>query len=265
MQMLKKRNNKIYQNLLRGMVIAIIINSCKENECTQKLRDERTLNEYFVEIDTCDQFEGAYFYQYFNNDGLFMAGYGDRLLKQGEWSYYYKNEELGKGQFKDGKPIGNWEFKYDEEIIWKSITVKENGFEVSVPSSWFLENDRPNFSLFISMNLNNPEMANFNVIVSDYDMKVSEYINDHTDTLKLNPHIKEIDIKKLKISDIDESFQRKFKVEQNQNEELIFQTFYGKKSLNKVFIITINSKYESYRKYEPIFEVMLNSFKIYEN
>jgi hypothetical protein len=70
-------------------------------------------------------------------------------------------------------------------------------------------------------------------------------------------------LKELSIDDIDEAFQRKFKVEKNQYEGLAFQTFYGRKDLGKVFIITINSKYDSYRKYEPIFESMLSSFKMY--
>ena len=256
----RKRNNGFYC-LLLGTAL-IILNSCEER-CIKKIKDERTLNEYFVEIDTCDQYNSYSLHRYFNNDGLFMYGYGDRLLKQGEWSYYFKNEEIAKGRFNNGEPIGDWEYNYLENTSWKVINDTLSGFKISIPSSWFLENERPNYSLFVSADSKNLEEANFNIVVSDYDLKISEYVNKHTDSLRTNTSIKEIDLKELSIDDIDEAFQRKFKIEEDQYQGLAFQTFYGRKDLDKVFIITINSKYSSYKKYEPIFEAMLNSFKMY--
>ena len=116
--------------------------------------------------------------------------------------------------------------------------------------------------MFVSADSKNLEEGNLNIVVSDYDLKISEYVNKHTDSLRTNASIKEIDLKELSIDDIDEAFQRKFKIEENQYQGLAFQTFYGRKDLGKVFIITINSRYSSYKKYEPIFETMLNSFKM---
>lgn len=231
--------------------------------CSKKIKDKRTLNEYFVEIDTCNQFSEYTHHAYFRNDGIFMAGYGDRLIKQGKWNYYYKKEKVAEGMFKDGIPFGNWKYKYLDDATWKVVKSKEDNFEVSIPSSWIQEDYNPNFSLFTYINSENKNEANFNIVVSNYDLKVSEYLTKHIDTLRTNTLITEIDVKELKIEGVDEAFQRKFKIQKGQYSELVFQTFYGRKDIDKVFIITINSKYTSYREYEPIFEPMLNSFRMY--
>ena len=90
-----------------------------------------------------------------------------------------------------------------------------------------------------------------------------EYSNKHTDTLRANTSIKEIDLKELTVDDVYEAFQRKFKIENGQYEGLVFQTFYERENLDKVFIIMINSKYDLYTRYEPIFESILSSFRMY--
>lgn len=262
--MWKKRKNRksFYLILFLGMIL-VLLNSCENKKCTENIIDKRTLNEYYVQIDTCNKFKGFSHHKYFKNSGLFMSGYSDRLLKQGEWSYFKENEEIAKGKFKDGQPVGTWYSKYFKKIKWKDINNDKNGFRISIPSSWYINSDISNFVLFTSSDSINKMKANLNIVISDYDLKISEYINKNTDTLRKNFSIKEIELKELNIDDISESFQRKFKIEKNGYKTLTFQTFYGRKDLGKVFIITINSKYNLYDKYEAIFESMLSSFKMY--
>src|SRR5690606_8378966 len=148
-QMLKRKRRNNNSHICFTILLAtaiIMLSSCENLMCSKKLKDKRALNEYFVEIDTCNQFGGYTHHTYFRNDGIFMAGYGDRLIKQGKWKYYYKKEKVAEGMFKDGIPIGSWKYKYVNDATWKVVKSKEDNFEVSIPSSWIQEkDDNPKF------------------------------------------------------------------------------------------------------------------------
>lgn len=251
--------------------IAFIINigflfSCQnEKDCHSKIKDDRTLNEYFVKIDSCKIWKNYCYHEYFSSKGLAMSGYGDRLFKQGEWSFYYSGKKIATGEFRDGKPIGTWESDLVNVKNWKIIKGGTNDFEISIPSSWWNDNSEDSkFSILTSINKESVKDVNLNIVVTDYDLSISEYITKHNDTLNNLGYIKELDYKELFTEGFNEVYQRKFKIEQENNETLVFQTLFGQKTDNKVFVITVSSKYDSYRKFEPYLSSMVNSFRVYE-
>lgn len=107
-----------------GALIVIIgfLFSCQnEKDCHSKIKDERTLNEYFVRIDSCKIWKDYRYHEYFSGKGLAMSGFGDRLLKQGKWSFHYDGREIATGEFRDGRPIGDWKSDLVNIKNWKII------------------------------------------------------------------------------------------------------------------------------------------------
>lgn len=260
MLMWKKRNNYLLnQTLLLG--ITLILSACNKNGCSGKFKDQRTINEFYVLVDSCKVYKGSYFHQYFDNKGLFMSGYGDRFLKQHTWSYFEGNEKVANGKFVNGIPIGNWRYKNFENLSWRIFSDTLNGFQVSIPSSWVLKQNRKKNFMSVSMSKKNQLEANFNIIVANYNHNLSEYLKKSTDSLLENNEIGEMDSKELSIDSLNEAFQRKFKIENKDYKMFVFQTFYARKDKRKVWIITINSDYNSFRKNLPFFDTMLGSFK----
>ncbi len=265
MQILKQLNKVIY--FLGSIVMISCSISCndKKGDCLKSIKDERTLTEYLVQKDTCDLSNEFPYHRYLNNAGLFMEGNGDRFKRDGLWNYYHKGQVIAKGMFQEGKPIQEWIFPHSINTEWELFEDLSYEYQIYVPKSWFRKMDEGATSLFLAEDETKSRVSNFNIVISEYDLTLSEYIKNNNSVLDSNSHVSEIDFKKLEIdgNNISEAYQRKFRIKQKNHDQIVFQTFHAVKSKSQVYILTINAPYDSYRRLEPFYDVMLSTFKIY--
>ncbi len=231
--------------------------------CNYVLKDERSLKEYFVYVDSCNTYNGFKSVKYFSNDGFSMTGYNDRLSKQGRWKYFRKDDVKAEGNFKNGNPIGLWKFKDFENCNWKIVEDEIDGYVIYLPNYWsIIENKK--LSLLAVYDKNNIEAANVNIVVSTYETSISGIIKADNKSLLLNQDISELEVKKLYITNFDEVYQRKYKINYEGLDHLVFQSIYGRKNMNKVYTLTVNSVYNEYNDYFMLFEPIVSSLKFYD-
>ena len=239
---IKEKINLYITVVLIVIGIAAIYKITSFQPCKTVVKDERSLKEYFVEID--------------------MSGYNDRLFKHGLWQYYRNDSTVAEGSFKNGIPIGLWKYRGFKDGTWKSIEDSNNGYVIHLPNSWDVIENK-NFSLLAAFDSKNIEIANVNLVVSDYDIPIGESLVVDNENLSRSGMISELETKKISITEFDEVYQRKYRIKYKNENYLVFQSVYGRKDFDKVYTFTINCKYSEYQKYVCYFEPIISSLKFY--
>ena len=163
---IKEKINLYITVVLIVIGIAAIYKITSFQPCKTVVKDERSLKEYFVEIDSCKTLNGFSYVKYSDANGLVMSGYNDRLFKHGLWQYYRNDSTVAEGSFKNGIPIGLWKYRGFKDGTWKSIEDSNNGYVIHLPNSWDVIENK-NFSLLAAFDSKNIEIANVNLVVSD--------------------------------------------------------------------------------------------------
>lgn len=161
--------------------------------------------------------------------------------------------------------------KKDVEIInntdWKTLEIKP--FSIQYPSNWKPDDSGTNGTTFFLFspfeNTDDTFSENVNLLLQnlpDKKMDLEGYVKLTNSQIKDNPYIQDIEIIENKTYDKNNYHQMIFKGTQNGNKFTYYQRYWVMDHI--AIILTFTAQQNTYSKYLPIGEKILNTFKITE-
>lgn len=250
-------------------VVLIVMSSCakKENKqkCIYKELNTVFLTEYLIVKDTCEVFNDYPYVEYYNDDKIIMSGFSDRFTKEGEWSFFNKNEkEEVSGLFRESQPQGIWNFKNLGNLNWEVFRNPDKGFFVSLPIEWefFRTQDGASYGVCDrdSENLKdyNLKMIFTSIKLDQIEGSVKELYEKTIQDFE-KQGFENVFYKKLDIEDLEEAYEICY--EEKEMNSLNTELFYVGK--NRLFIMSSSIKKKSLYDFSIVKEIMETSFKGY--
>ncbi len=189
-----------------------------------------------------------------------MEGYGDRIVKQGEWRYYNKGIKITSGKFKNSSPLGLWKYKGFKEISWKNYQNNEAKYRIDIPNDWIVNNNYINAVSIVNDTILKKFTTKIDIQIGTIKTSFNEWVDSLKDEMKIDKTVSNVKLKKLNLLDINNSLQ--IESTRNFNDFGVFEVNQINIEYdNKIYMITIMVKTKSDYSYKIIGEQIMRSFK----
>lgn len=260
--------------IIAGLVILTSCNIGKNKEekkedtiekpkCTTRKIELTYIDKYLEVIDSCETYKGYPKFEYYDDEKLYMHGYSERYLKQGKWSFLNSGKEVISGEFKDSQPLGTWQFNELGKISWDVYDNLEKGYSISLPLEWQFSN--PEGGNVVSL-IDTKNTENYNFVLNITSGNVKDLSDDFTvvfnnmvANLKNDEDINDFVYKKLDIIGMEAAYEFQYRKNDYKTNEFLYN-FKG-----KFYVLTVSLKKGANYDYSVIKEILLTSFKMYDD
>jgi len=246
----------------------------KEKACQSKVIDAVYIKKYLVITDSCKVFKGNNFVKYFDNNRLVMSGYSERNFREGKWSFFNQNKkEVVKGSFVNSEPIGIWKFNEIGTITWDVYKNLEKGYRFSFPKEWKIIFDGKNIVGLINtgnikaydllITYTSGKLSQLSTDISSSYVDLNSFYEDLISSLKKGEASKNLKYKKLNLQGSNEAYEVQYDF--NNGNDIFFYDEILINFKDRVYFITTNINKKANYDYSIIKEIMMTSFKVYND
>lgn len=261
---------KLYIILIIGFVFSC--NNKKDKNCTSKEVNAINLKKYLVLSDTCKAYRGYNYVEYYDNERLLMSGFSERSDKQGQWSFFDKeNNEIVKGGFEDSQPKGEWLFESIKEVDWRIYKNLKKGYFFSYPLKWKIIESKENNSVVLFDDKTDSNFSNYNlkfVITSiklqDLEGSIESLYESSIASLKQDK-VKNLNYKEIIIEDSGANKFYEIQYDELNNKIEYFSSEFMFTYNDNLYLKSISIKKGSKYDYRVIKEIIDTSFKVFND